>query len=165
MLDERFSIRGNHLQIRDLRLSENIRAEMTAQAGRPDVSDPVEILVLAGLAVGALPAIADHGAEHAAEEGHLITQQAFDDMERSHEFETRAKAEQPGIQFHQAAKRTVRSPRRFRAVMIPYQELGLRPDRADRRTRMDAAQDARCPAEHLAQQAGVDGRAIDQEYF
>src|ERR1035438_3252720 len=58
-LDEGFGVGGKHPQIRYPCIDADIFAEMTAQSLRPDIADPPPVFMLAGLAIGAFPAIFD----------------------------------------------------------------------------------------------------------
>src|SRR5215471_4076007 len=64
MFDEGFSIGRYHLQIGEFCVRTDLGPEIPPQPLRPDIAAAVKEFVFAGLAIGALPAIADRAVEH-----------------------------------------------------------------------------------------------------
>jgi len=89
-LDKRFSIRGKYPQIRYFRINAGIRTEIAAQPLRPDIAGPPHVFVLAGLAIGPLPAVSDRAVKYAAKERDLVEKQAFYGVQGGHEIEAGA---------------------------------------------------------------------------
>src|ERR1700682_5556872 len=101
---------------------------MAAQPLRPDIANPPPIFVLAGLPIGALPAIPDGAVEHAAEKGYFVEQQALHGVKGSHELKSSADAEQACVQLAEPAERTVFPPGHQGAMVIPDQKICVRAD-------------------------------------
>ena len=131
VLDKGLGIRGKYLQIGQFRVDTNIGAEVGSQPHRPDIAGPLPVFVLAGLAIGSLPAIFDRAIKYLSEEGDLVVENTLHCVQRRHVLEPGAQSKYSRIDFRKPQERAVLAPGHFGEIMIPDQEIRVGADRTD----------------------------------
>ena len=116
---------------------------MTAQPLRSDIAYPLHEFVLAGLAIGSLPAIPDRAVEYALKERDVVEKQTFRGVQGGHEFESSADSKHSRVQFGKPAERAVLAPGHAGEMVIPDQKIRIGADSAHRRAEVYASAYAR----------------------